>query len=281
MRHPVPEIVDSHHHLWRLHDVVPEGILAAPYLARDFLWSDFAEAWAGLPVSGSVFVQVRSDVNEVAFVETVAAASPALGAMIAWAPLESPELGSVLERLRGRPLVRGVRRNTQHEADPEFCARPEYVRGARRLAEMGLLCEICVRHEQLSAAVALARACPETTIVLEHLGKPNVNVSPRAYWLRSIEELAGLPNVHCKISVVVHGPDDPPYRPEALAPFVLHAVEVFGWERVLFGSNWPVSAAVAGYREWVELLVSVLGRAGPDRLAAFFALNARRLYRLG
>jgi L-fuconolactonase len=281
MRHPLPQIIDSHHHLWRRRDIVPEGILGAPYLARDFLWGDLVEAWAGLPVTRTAFVQVRSDVEEVAFVESVAASEPTLGAMIAWAPLERPELPLVLEGLRARPLVRGIRRSTQNEPDPEFCARPGYVRGVRELGEAGLLCEICVRHEQLAAAVTLARACPETMIVLEHLGKPDVSAAPPAYWLRGVEELASLPNVFCKISPVVHRPEDRPYQPETLAPFVLHAVTAFGWDRVLFGSNWPVSQAVVGYRAWVELLLDVLGDPGASRLQALFALNAGHLYRLG
>jgi predicted TIM-barrel fold metal-dependent hydrolase len=88
---PIPtEIVDAHHHLWHLRDLTPEGILSAHYLRRDFLWNDFEGAWSGLPVERSAFVQVRSDSDEVTFVESVAEAHPQLGAMIAWAPIELP-----------------------------------------------------------------------------------------------------------------------------------------------------------------------------------------------
>jgi L-fuconolactonase len=271
--------VDSHHHLWRLRDIPREGILGASYLARDFTWEDFEFAWGGLPVSRSVFVQVRSDVEEVAFVEGVAERHHALGAMIAWAPVEREDLTTVLERLRRHPLVRGVRRNTQHEEDPDFCARPDFVAGVRRVGALGYLCEICVRHRQLPAAVALARACPDTTIVLEHLGKPDVAGPPPSYWLRGIEALGALPNVFCKVSVVVHEPTDRPYDAETLGPFVRHALEAFGWDRVLFGSNWPVSTAVVSYSGWAELLLSVLD-ARPADIAKLFAGNAKRLYRL-
>ena len=215
-----------------------------------------------------------------AFVESVAGQEPVLGAMIAWAPLELPEAHEHIERLRTHPLVKGVRRNTQHEPDRLFCSREGYVRGARRLGEIGYLCEICVRHEQIEAAVRLARASPDTTIVLEHLGKPAVDGPPPAYWLRAIDELAALPNVHCKISVVVHSDADPSYRAELLAPFVRHAVEAFGWGRTLFGSNWPVSAAVVGYRDWVDLLEAVLPSSSAADRAEFYAGNARRLYGL-
>ena len=274
------QIVDSHHHLWRLRDITPEGILGAPYLARDFLWPDFESDWSSLPVVKSVFVQVRSDLEEVTFVENVAERQDALAAMIAWAPLELPEAGEHLDRLRAHQLVRGVRRNTQYEADPLFCARDGYVRGARLLGDRGYLCELCVRHEQIEGAIGLARACPETTIVLEHLGKPDVSAPPAGYWLRAVEELAKLPNMFCKLSVVVHTDADPPYEAERLAPFLRHAVSAFGWERVLFGSNWPVSSTVIGYRDWVELLGAALPGGSEADLGAFYAGNARRLYGL-
>lgn len=228
-----------------------------------------------------MFVQVRSDANEVEFVESVAEKHRKLGAMIAWAPLELSQADDHLGRLRAHhALVRGVRRNTQHEPDPLFCSRPEFVRGARLLGEMGYICEICVRHEQIDAAVLLARACPETTIVLEHLGKPDVSGSPPLPWLHATAELAALANVHCKVSVVVHSGGDPPYHAETLAPYVRHAVEAFGWERSLFGSNWPVSTAVIGYKEWLDLLETTLPGGSAAERDAFYAGNARRLYEL-
>jgi L-fuconolactonase len=201
--------------------------------------------------------------------------------MIAWAPLELPEAADLLKRLRAQhPLVRGIRRNTQHEPDPRFCSRPEFVRGVRLLGELGYICEICVRYEQIEAAVRLAHACPETTIVLEHLGKPDVSARPPVEWLRATGELSALPNVHCKVSVVVHSDTDAHYVVETLAPFIRHAVEAFGWQRSLFGSNWPVSTAVIGYAEWVNLLEAALPGGSAAERRAFYADNARRLYTL-
>jgi L-fuconolactonase len=281
MRIP-PELIDSHHHLWRRADAPFAGILGAPYLNRDFSFPDLEAAAEGLFLAGTVFVQVRDDLEEVDYVESVARDHPTLGAMIAFAPLESPDVGGWLDRLGERPLVRGVRRNTQMEPDPAFVLQPGFVDGGRRLGERGLLCELCVRHEQIASVPAFARECPETRIVLEHLGKPDVTGPPPPAWLRAVEELAGLPNAVCKVSVVVHSADDPTLRADVMAPFVRHAVDCFGWDRVLFGSNWPVSTAVAGYRAWAEMVTEILSGAGatPAQLAGLFAGNARRLYGL-
>ncbi len=269
--------IDTHFHLWRYGDAIRTGILAAPYLQRDVRWTDFVDAWAGEPVESAVNVQVDDFVDGTIEARFVAGeASPdRLGGIVAWAQLESPGVGAELARLRGLPLVRGVRRTCQIESDAEFCCRPDYVRGARMLGELGLVCDVCVRLEQVAAVARLARACPDTTVVLEHLGKPDLSRPAAAYWMRAVQEMGALPNVAAKLSVTVQTPDDPPLRAEAVAPFVRHVLDCFGPGRVMFGSNWPVSTAVIGYREWILLLRELVG---DDDL--IWSGTARRVYGL-
>lgn len=293
-------MIDSHFHIWnrarasgaagadraveRWSPARPAGILEAPYLRRDVTFEQLAAA-AGPDLEAAIEIEVddfADGVEEARFVAAVAARDQRLRAHIAWAQLESESLGERLDRLVELPVVRGVRRTCQIEADPEFCARPAYIRGARMLGERGLLCEICVRLGQVSAVPRLAAEAPETRIVLQHVGKPDLTAPPTAGWLRAIEALGALPNVDCKLSVVVHSESDEPYRAERLAPYVEHAVACFGWRRLVYGSNWPVSTAVIGYPEWVDMLTGILAGcgAGPKELAAVFGENARALYRL-
>lgn len=270
-------MIDTHFHLWRRARANQTGILAAPYLARHVRWEHFVAAWEGLPVEQAVNVQIRDFVDGAVEARCVAVeADPEhLAGMIAWARLESPDVGAELKRLRAIPAVRGVRRTCQIEADPEFCLRPEYVRGVRLLGELGLVCDMCVRLEQVRALPSLVHSCPETTVVLEHLGKPDLAQLPPAYWLRAIEELAALPNAAAKLSVVVHTADDPPLIVDAAAPFVHHLVACFGAERLMFGSNWPVSTAVIDYRGWVDLVRELVG--DDQRI---WSATARRVYQL-
>ena len=271
-------MIDSHFHIWRRADAKQSGILAAPYLQRDASWDAFRAAWGDQAVERAVNIQVNDfcdGTREARYVDEVAQRDPLLGAMIAWARIESAEARPGLERLLTLALVRGVRRTCQFEADPEFCASADYVRGVRLLGELDLLCEICVRLEQVRALPRLARACPETLIVLQHLGKPDHSQPPPAYWLRAIEELAALPNVLAKVSVVVHSDHDQALTTDSVAPFVRHVADSFGPGRIFFGSNWPVSGAVVSYQGWVGMLRELLG--DDER---FWAGNARRLYRL-
>src|SRR5437660_464935 len=92
--------------------------------------------------------------------------------------------------------------------------------------------------------------------------------------------LADRPKVRGKVAVVVQTPEDPPLDPAAMAPIIRHAVRVFGWERVIFGSNWPVSTTVIGYRDWLDLVLESLPPGSPEQLDALFAGNAVRTWRL-
>ena len=271
-------MIDTHIHLWRRADAKQSGILARPYLQRDILWDDYRAVWGGEQVEKAVQVQVNDFVDplwEAAFAAGIAESEPGLGAYVTWAALEQPYLDDELDDLEPLHLVRGVRRTCQFEKDPEFCASKAYIRGARRLGERGLLCEICVRLEQIVALPRLVRACPETVFVLQHLGKPDLGRPPEPGWLRAVEELGALPNVHCKLSPVVHTDADPHSGVEMVAPFVEHLLDCFGRERLLYGSNWPVAEAVVGYAEWVGIVRELVGAD-----EAVFTGNARRLYRL-
>ena len=276
-------MIDTHIHLWRRAEAKQSGILARPYLQRDFLWADYVQAWGGERVERAVQVQVNDFTDplwEAAFAAGVAESEPGLGAYVTWAAVEQPYLDDELDDVDPLQLVRGVRRTCQFEPDPEFCASDAYIRGARRLGERDLLCEICVRLEQIAALPRLVRACPDTVFVLQHLGKPDLRRPPSPEWLRALEELGALPNLHGKLSVVVHSDADPRYDAEALAPYLRHVVECLGWERVMYGSNWPVAEAVVGFPEWAGMLRGILAELPGADLDAVFAENARRLYRL-
>jgi L-fuconolactonase len=152
------------------------------------------------------------------------------------------------------------------------------IAGYRCVAELGLAGEVCVKWFQLDGVVALARALPELTVVLDHLGKPDMRHGEQPEWRRSIEALAALPNVVVKVSVVVQQPDDPPLDRDAAAAIVARVIELFGWDRVLFASNWPVSTIVVGYRDWVDTVLAAVGTQAADRLDRLFAANTERVF---
>ena len=266
-------LVDSHFHLWRLAAMRVPGIAAEAHFGGDIGWPDYAAARGTIALAGAVAVQVDRDPGdgepEVEFFERAAAAHPELSGIIAWAPVESANLASHLDRLAGHPLVRGIRRNTQHEADDDFCAGEAFIAGVRLLGERGLVCDICARHWQLESVLAMARACPGTRIVINHMGKPDVEGGSLDPWRDHMSALAALAHVTVKLSVVVHKPDDSNWSRATVAPFAAHLLAEFGPGKTMWASNWPVSALVTAYGDWLataEALTAHLSAAERRRI---------------
>jgi L-fuconolactonase len=255
-----------------------------PPLQRAFDLSDFDAATRGLTVEALVYVQV--DVTpSYALLEAGAAVErdPRVAAIVAWAPIEDgPPLATYLDELRRLgPRIKGVRRLLQSEPDPEFLVSPAFVDGLRRLPEYGLSFDICIRHAQLERSIEMVRRCPETTFVLDHLGKPDVRHHQLDPWRERLAELASLPNVACcKISGLVTEADYAAWTADDLAPYVQHALDVFGEDRVMFGGDWPVVTLASDYLRWVDTLDGLTPQLSPMARKKLWRDNARRVYRL-
>lgn len=274
-------LIDSHFHLWPAAASVGGLAMAAGF--RDGVaWGDFAAVIEGSGVNGAVAIEVDygESLAEVDFFEAVAARAPLLKAMVAHAPLEKESAGNLLSTLSRSDFVKGVRRVTQDEEDPMFCARPQFQRSVASLSDYGLTCDICVKDFQLPGVVALAKACPNTTIVLDHFGKPEAGAGKLDSWRHAIAELAQLQNVYCKFSVIVHGWETDLWTHEVVAPMAAHVVHHFGYERLLFASNWPVSAAVINYPDWVLMAKKLTADASAVDARKLFGENAVRIYGL-
>ncbi len=281
---PLP-FVDAHFHLFRIADLPSQGLATNIADGHDVLWADYAAAVRAQPLRAAIAVEVdlgpgAAD-SEVAFIEGIAAANPQLRAFVAWAPIERPDLPQQLNRLKRHDIVHGVRRVTQNEADPMFCARPSFVAGVQAVAAAGYVCDVCVRHTQLEGVIALAGACPEAVIVVDHLGKPDIAGQTLDPWRAHMATLAEFPNVYCKFSVVVQGREDDRWTQELVAPFATHLLQEFGPDRLIFASNWPVMTAVTAYDVWYRDALALTATLRAEDRTKIFASNAARIYRIG
>ncbi|ABE36474.1 Putative hydrolase [Paraburkholderia xenovorans LB400] len=279
-------VVDTHFHLWKSQEIAPpSGIMADPSLFRDFDWSDYELAMQGVALEAAIHVQVHHGSekakSEYGRVERFAAEHAPIAGMIAWAPLESPGVEREIAELAQSPLVAGVRRLTQQEPDELFCARPQFVAGAKLLASYGLVCEVCVLEHQLKGVIALASACPELTIILDHLGKPHLAEPPTEHWLENMRILGMLENVVCKVAPTPLWASDPPLTAAHAAPFIEYVAEHFGWDRLIYGSNWPpLRILTDDASQWADIVFKTLHWAKADELGRLFSENARRIFRL-
>jgi len=256
-----------------------------PLLDRAYLPDDLRSHSAGVELEAIVFVETAVEpayaLLEARWVDQLARTEPLIAAIVAHAPLEDGEaVRSYLDALAAiGPRIKGVRRLIQDEPDPRFALQAEFERGVRLLPEYGWSFDLCIRHHQLAAAIELVRRVPETSFVLDHLGKPPIAERRLDPWREQLAELAALPNVVCKISGAVTEAAQN-WTADDLRPFVNHALDVFGPQRVLFGGDWPVALMASSYRRWVETLEQLTAGLTPDQQQALWRDNARRVYRL-
>ncbi|MGD1089902.1 MAG: amidohydrolase family protein, partial [Verrucomicrobiota bacterium] len=250
-------IVDSHVHLWDPEQFRYAWLDESPVLNRTFLPANFLAASASANVNKIIFVECgcepKQSLAEVDWVSALAKDEPRLQGIVAHALVEKGEsVHADLAKLAGRPLVKGIRQNLQRESDTEFYLRPEFVVGVRLLAEFGFTFDLCIRHEQLRAAVELVHRVPQVNFVLDHFGKPNVRGKKIEPWATDLKAIAALPNVVCKISGLATEADWNHWQVADLKFYFEQVLECFGFDRVLFGGDWPVATLATSYERWVE-----------------------------
>jgi L-fuconolactonase len=211
------------------------------------------------------------------------AASRVTRAVVAWAPLEDPSIGTYLAELLERARVAdvrvaGVRRSFESVPDG-FITDEAVARGARTAAERGLVIDLVLFGGRLDEAIELVGRVPEASFVLDHLAKPGMDGPSLAAWRGSIGRLARLPNIVAKVSGLSTMASGADWEPE-LEPLVAHAAATFGWRRLLYASDWPICDLAGGYGRWLAFLRRAAAEATPDEQAAFFAHTAEWWYGL-
>ncbi len=280
-------IVDSHVHLWDPRHFRMSWLDGNALLDKTYGLAEYREHTQGIEIEAMVYLQVDVEpvyaLLEAQWAVERAREDPRLLAIVTAAPLEYGERArAFLDALVAiDPRIKGIRRIVQSEPDVEFCLRPDFVRGTQLLAEYGLSCDICIYHPQLASTIKLVRQCPETSFILDHIGKPDIKDHLLDPWREEMRELAALPNVICKMSGVVTEADHRSWTLDDLAPYVAHVLEVFGEDRVAFGGDWPVVTQAASYRQWVDALDALTVHLSPQAKRKLWAENARRFYRLG
>ncbi|EWY40175.1 amidohydrolase [Skermanella stibiiresistens SB22] len=278
-------IIDSHVHLYDPAKLSYPWMAAVPALNKPHLPGDFDRARGSIKVAGMVFVEVDAAegdrLAEAHWVGELATLDPRIGAIVAAAPVELGErMDSHLDKLTELPLVRGVRRLIQDEPDPRFCVRPDFIEGVRLLGRRGLSFDICVYHHQMPAAVELARSCPDVALVLDHVGKPGIRAGLIDQWKADIGAMAELPNVWCKLSGMATEADHSRWGRDDLRPYMDHVIESFGFDRLMFGGDWPVSTLATDYARWVETVLWATKTCSDTERRRLMGGTAAAFYRL-
>jgi predicted TIM-barrel fold metal-dependent hydrolase len=273
------EIVDTHLHLVYLDRFSYPWLADVPPLNRDFTLETYRPQAEAAGIAQAIHMEVdvaeADRMRETAFV--TALGGPVAAAISSCRP-ESRDFPAQLERLASNAKVRGLRR-ILHTAPDDLSQAPIFAENLKRLAARRLSFDICVLARQLPLALKIARACPEVQFILDHCGVPRVKERALDPWRANIEALAAEPNVACKVSGLV-AYADADWTADDLRPFVEHVIESFGWDRVVWGSDWPVCTLTADLGRWVAATRTLIAGESEDNQAKLLNGNARRIYRL-
>jgi L-fuconolactonase len=282
---PAFPIIDSHVHLYNLERFTYGWLKNVPKIARTHEMADFDEARGPVQIEKLVFAEVAIDPGlhqqEAAYIQAMADADKRLAGIIAHAPMEKgPAIEADLVALKANRNLVGIRRLIETERDPSFSIAPDFIAAVKLLPRHGLTFDICVKHWAMTYAIELVRRCPEVSFVLDHIGKPDIRNGLKQPWWDQIKELASLPNVVCKISGVVTEADHQTWTREQVKPYVARAIECFGFDRCMYGSDWTVSNLTHHYPEWVSILDEVISGASEAEQRALYRDTATRVYGL-
>jgi predicted TIM-barrel fold metal-dependent hydrolase len=276
-------LVDTHQHLWDLKQFPYSWCAGIPALNRSFIFSAYAAAASGLNITKTVFMECDVDdphqLDEARHVQKLAAQHPLICGIVASARPEKDDFRAHLEQLAQLPAVRGVRR-VLHTQPDELSASPRFGENIRMLSGFGFTFDLCVLARQLPVAIALVRKCPQVTFVLDHCGVPDVKGRVFDSWREDIRQLALQQNVLCKVSGLVAYADPATWTANDLQPYVDHVIAAFGWNRVVWGGDWPVCTLSATIAQWVTATHELTKHATEEQRAKLLHRNAERVYRI-
>jgi L-fuconolactonase len=274
--------IDAHHHLWDLSVRDQVWTAALPALRRTFTMDELHPLLAAAGVDGTVLVETINVAAETPELLAVAASDPAVRGVVGWVDLTADDVADAISRLRELPggdrLV-GVRHQVQGEPDPHWLTRPDVLRGLEEVANAGLVFDLLVLHEQLPLAIEAVDRVPEGRFVLTHLGKPPIATATVEPWGTNVKQLAARDNVACKLSGMVTEAS-PSWSVADLEPYAAHVLSVFGPDRVMAGSDWPVCLLRAGYEQVWQANRELVSALSSHERSAVLGGTATRWYGL-
>ena len=276
-------IIDSHHHVWDITVRDQPWTADLPALRRSFHVTDLEPLAAASGVVATVLVQTIHAASETPEMLALADSSDLIAGVVGWTDVAAPDFPERLAELRegtgGRWLV-GLRHQVQEMPDGSWLTEPATVKGLRQLAAAGLAFDLIVRADQIQACAAAAREVPELSFVLDHLGKPRIASGETEPWATDVRALSALPNVTCKLSGMVTEADHRSWTTADLRPYADTVLDAFGPDRVMFGSDWPVSTLAADYARVVETAQDLTAGLTASEHEDVFSETATRVYHL-
>ena len=274
-------IIDSHQHFWQVGRFdYPWMDSSVKVLFQDYLPAQLKPILDQNGVGKTVLVQASNSVEESRWLLRLAEQNSFVAGVVGWVDLKSSEVDVQLDELSSDPKFKGVRHLVESEPDDDWLIHPDVLRGLQRLSAYDLTYDLLVHTRHLKHAPTVAAACPELRLVVDHMAKPPIASGALTDWFTAMKPVAANPNIFCKLSGLVTEANWSSWQNTDLRPFVECALEIFGPDRLMFGSDHPVCLLAASYDRVLESFQEILRDQSESDRAHIFASNAINFYRL-
>ncbi len=272
--------LDAHVHFWK-YDRTRLGWIDKnmKVLQKDYLPTDLSGTLARNDMDGVIAVQAEQSEVETLFLIELAKTHPIIKGVIGWVDLQAPNVGERLDYFMPNAIIRGYRHIAQSEPD-DFFYGEDFRRGLTAVFERGYAYDLLVFPRQLKATVDLVNAFPGERFVLDHCGKPEIKNKKLDDWKQQIKELGAHPNVYCKLSGLFTEAEWKSWSAGDFYPYLDVVFDVFGTDRLMFGTDWPVMLLSGMYVQWKSLLEKYMENMNEEVKDNVFGWNAMRMYQI-
>lgn len=275
--------IDTHQHFWNLAKVEYTWLVPAygPIYAN-FAPQDLEPQLKAAGIDRTVLVQSANNNEDTVSMLTQAECYEWIGAVVGWVPLyDHAEAAKLLDRYGKHPKWRGVRHLNHEEPDPDWLVRPDVLQGLKLLEERDMTFDVvAIFPKHIGHVPTLAEHAPKLKIIIDHLAKPPIKEKKMDEWRAAMARCAQYPNVYAKVSGLNTAADWNNWSAADLKPYIDAAIELFGADRCMFGSDWPVAILAGDYAKvWRETNEALKGCSQAE-IDAVLGGTAQKVYRV-
>lgn len=272
--------IDSHQHFWKYdpqkHSWIGDHMSV---LRRDFLPDELKDLIKNEGMNGTIAVQADQSEQENEFLLKLAEDHDFIKGIVGWVDLKSDELRSRLQYYKSFPKIKGFRHVVQDEPSG-FLLDPKFVEGVRTLHDFGYSYDILIFHHQLAETVQFVQLLPEMKLVIDHCAKPDIINQEFDQWFYHMSQLAAYKHINVKLSGLVTEAKWDSWQPFDIEHYISAIVELFGPDRVMIGTDWPVCTLAASYAKVIDLVKNVCQDFPISAIEKIMGRNAADFYNI-
>ncbi|MFL2665113.1 MAG: amidohydrolase family protein [Dehalococcoidia bacterium] len=272
--------IDSHQHFWEIDRFDYSWMDKDSPLRKNFLPRDLHKIIEENDVDKTIIVQAVPSIEETFWLLEIAEQYDFIAGVVGWVDLTDKKIELSLDKLQKNQYLKGIRHLWETDNDPEWIINSGGVRGLEVIAERNLTFDFLARPRNLIFIPKIMSLVPNLKAVLDHIGKPEISNKKIQPWLNDIRKISSIDNVFCKLSGMITEADHLSWEIDDLRPYVHHVLSLFGPDRIMYGSDWPVATLAGDYKDVKNSISEILTELDVTSKKKIFGENAKKFYKI-